>query len=404
MATLAFQLALVFIGSTRDADPFTVRVALKPGTHYAGQAIEAIVSTVAGREAPRIVAPATSDARIIARQQDVRPLTASGIGEVVAATNLFRAHYWIVPRRAGTLRVPPFRARLGERAGASAPLTIEVRDVPAAGRTAAFLGGVGALKVDAEAKPTTIRLGQEVEYYLRLDGPAALGSIERPTPRFRGVRVSPEPDQLVTSPPSRLWVWRLRPTRAGELVVPPVPVAHFDPEAKVYLTKLAPSVRVRVMDVPRLDPSAIDYADPAETPEMWRPMFAGGLGLSIALIGLIVARRRFRRPSPRRLARRLLAKLGGSQRDVDSTARQINLMVAEFLHHVADRPTGALTPEEARLGIEAAGLEPALATRVGALITACDRARFAGKHETIEDLTREAREVFEMLSRRGAAD
>ena len=55
-------------------------------------------------------------------------------------------------------------------------MTLGVKALPVAGRTADFLGGVGEFEVGAEAEPTAVRSGQTLEYRVTVTGPAARGS------------------------------------------------------------------------------------------------------------------------------------------------------------------------------------------------------------------------------------
>ena len=163
------------------------------------------------------------------------------------------------------LRVPPVTVRLGERSGASSPLQVQVRNLPAPGRPATFLGGVGRLdELDAKARPATIRAGQDLEYRIRLIGPAARGS-SRP-PELAGfdqlpvgLKIEVLPAETVADPPSEVFRFRLRPTRAGEASLPPVAIAYFEPKLGQYLTKTTSSVPIKVIDVAAFDPQSLDY-------------------------------------------------------------------------------------------------------------------------------------------------
>ena len=138
------------------------------------------------------------------------------------------------PRRPGTLEIPSIRARLGDQSGRSRPVRVTVRPVPAEGRPAEFLGGVGRFALQAEADPRSVRVGQELEYRITVTGPAAWGMTGRPElKRFDrlpiGLRIEPRPVESTNEPPSRTFVYRLRPTRPGDAVLPPVSIAAFDP-------------------------------------------------------------------------------------------------------------------------------------------------------------------------------
>src|SRR6202044_2483611 len=168
----------------------------------------------------------------------------------------------VVARRPGTLEIPSIRARLGDSSGRSRPLRVSIRPVPAGGRSAEFLGGVGRFALSAEAVPAVVRVGQELEFRITVTGRAAWGMTDRPDlKRFArlkiGLRIEPRSGDLTPEPPSRTFVYRLRPTRPGEEVLPPVSIAAFDPSTSRYVTRASPSVPIKVVAVPSFDPATI---------------------------------------------------------------------------------------------------------------------------------------------------
>ena len=84
-----------------------------------------------------------------------------------------------------------------------------------------------------------------------------------------GLRIEPRPDETTDEPPARTFVYRLRPTQAGEVVLPPVAIAAFDPSLARYVTHVTAGVPIRVVAVPSFDPATIAY-DPPST-AMSRP-------------------------------------------------------------------------------------------------------------------------------------
>ena len=64
----------------------------------------------------------------------------------------------------------------------------------------------------------------------------------------------------MNSPPSRRFRYRIRPTRPGAASLPPVAVAAFDPQTARYVTRVTSSIPIRVVDVPKFDPSTLGYA------------------------------------------------------------------------------------------------------------------------------------------------
>jgi hypothetical protein len=392
----AVALALIAAGcgnakAEEPAGRLRVVAQVRPEAYYVGQSIELSVGVVAGREQPEVTMPKVAGADVTLVGTDLKPLTASGIGEAVFETNLFRTRYRLIPRRAGTLTIPPVPARLGERRGASEPLSIAVRNPPLVGRPAEFLGGVGGFEVEATAEPSSLRSGQTLEYRVTVRGPGARGitgapSLARLERLPLGLRVEREPDQAVADPPSHTFVYRLRPTRAGEATLPPVSVAGFDPKDARYVTKVTPGVPIRVADVPRFDPSALEYDGPDVPDSGAGPWFAGNRGWAVVAgavllvglgVGVVLGLRRA--SGVTRGVGRLCAGVAG-RLDRGGCDAEVGRTVTEglisYLSLTTGRSPGALTPAEAEQGVALATGSADLARRADRLITDCDRAQF----------------------------
>src|SRR5512135_837135 len=406
----AFLLGLMSVPATGQDDvPLVVRTQVAPGVHRVGQAIEVRVGVVAAGERPEVVPPKVAGADLTLVGTSSRPIVASGIGTLVLERDQFLSRFRLVPHRTGTLEIPPFRARLGERTGASRPLRLSIGALPPVGRPAEFLGGVGPFEVAAEASPTTLRAGQEFEFRIHLTGPGALGATRRPgLARFDrvtlGLRVEPRPTDVVAEPPSRIFRYRLRPTRAGEAVLPPVAVAAFDPESDQYVTKVTAGVPIRVVAVPRFDPTSLDDGpepNTASTRAVERGTLHIGFGAGLLLASLVLAwawRRPDRRSGPGRLARQLSCSFDAG-RAPEEVARAITDGLIEYLALATARPRGALTPDEARRGILQAAGSTDLAARAERLVARGDRVRFAREDADTEELVSAAWLLFSDLGR-----
>lgn len=398
------------------ARPLRVTAQVSSSPHYVGQAITLQVSATAHDERPTITLPKIVGAEVTATGIDLKPISSVGIGSLLVAENhryLFR--YRIVPRRAGPLTIPAIVARLGERTGRSDPKSLTIKPVPESGRPANFLGGVGAFQLTAEVQPPRVRVGQVVDFVLRVTGPAALGMTQAPTldQRLRltpGLRIESKPGELVTEPPSRTFLYRLRPTRAGALVLPPVAVTAFDPAHRMYQTKVSPSLTVQVVEVPRFDPAQLAYAPPPLDDTKWPKFVAIGGGILVLLLvgaGLVWVWYRFRRtPAQRRpslsasrMAARLLKECD-RRAPAPEIGRRITQGLAEYLALVQDRPRGALTPAEAEEAVRVLG-GSALGEQAQRLVASCDRAQYAVEGPATETLLGEATRLFDELSQVG---
>lgn len=391
----------------QETEPFRVQARIAAATYYPGQATELTVGVVAGDERPEIRAPVVAEASVTPAGTSFRPISASAIGDLVAERNLYVARFRIIATRPGPLVVPPVVARLKERSGRSEPVRLTIARLPD-DRPGEFLGGVGTFELTAEVSPATVRSGQEFEYRIGVKGTAARGMTENPLlGRFRkvplGLRIEPLPSELVQDPPSRIFRFRVRPTKAGEATLPPVAITAFDPAIKRYVTRVTPGVPVRVLDLPKYNPATLSYATSSGSGDSVRGQLIGwaigiSSGLLAASIGALLLARRIRvRRGRAWLARRLLARLQCELEKVKDSAdagRRVTEGTAAYLRIIAGRPPGALTPLEAQHAIaESTGAQP-LAARVERLIGLCDRAQFAESDSVLDELIAEARMLF----------
>ena len=373
------------------AGPLRVTIVVAPGPHYVGQAIEVQVQVEGSPESPSVEAPRVAGAEVRHLRQDrARPSA---------------ARFLIIPGHPGVLDVPPFRARSGDRSGASRSTRLTVVNVPAEGRTAAFLGGVGPFEVRAEAEPLSVRLGQTLEYRVHISGDAAWGSARPPDlgehtkHALRVESLTDAFDDAVT--PIRTFRFRLRPSRSGRVVLPPVAVASFDPKTRRYTTKATSSLSIRVEEPPRFDPARLDYEH--ATPPGPRPLtiglwtFAGSSAFGLILWFRSVRRRKARPADPRRLALELSRGLGGCDDEVEA-ARAVSEALTGFLQRVDGRTPGVLTPVEARAWFGRVTDDETLASLAQELVSRCDRARYGAGGDEAKELLAEGRRFFEGIA------
>ena len=379
-------------------------VALGPGPYHVGQGVGLTVrpaGTDASDEPPGAIAP---------------PRVAGADLIALASGTAGRTDYVLVPRRPGTLTIPPFRGRRGTSPVASPPVTIAVGPIPQAGRSAAYLGGVGDLQLTSQVEPAQIRLGQVVEYQLRLGGPAAWGSERAPAlpplPAALTIREATA-ERTGTNPPVRIFRYLLRAIEPGRAVVPPITVASFDPTSGRFLTRSAPSQVVTIEPPPGFDASRVDFG-PNRRPGRGRP----GLGLGLAAGTLLAAvgalgiawwwhrraiqawwdRRRANRPPDWRRAALGLAAAAEGLADHRVVAEGIAVRFASGLSRATGRPVAVLTPPEAVATVARLTADPGLADRAGDLAMRLDEIRFdrqMGGHAAGREAVR--REVLTLL-------
>jgi hypothetical protein len=238
------------------------------------------------------------------------------------------------------------------------------------------------------------------EYRLVLTGPGARGSTQWPIlpefDRIKGLKIEPAGTELVADPPSRTFRYRTRATEPGAMTLPAVAVATFEPGMRRYVETRAPSVTVRVVDVPRFDPSVL----PSVLDDV--PSGQGGWVWSIPavmIVGawLMVAVVR-RRTSARRSARRVAREL--ARATPDEAAGLVASGLKDYLARAVGRSRGELTPDEAAREVGRAVGDSSLADRARSLVERSDRARFGHEAGAAAGLAEEASAFFEELARR----
>jgi hypothetical protein len=428
MSLLGVWVLLAGTVGGQESDDLRVRVEVSPGTHYVGQAIELLVGVVGAGQRPEVDRPSIGGADVwLVDNNGLKPISISGIGGMAAESNLFVSRFCVVPRRAGPLEIPAIRAHLRDLSGRSRPVKLTIRPVPVEGRTAEFLGGVGRFALEAEAEPKVLRVGQELEFRITVTGAAAWGMFDRPElKRFDrlpiSLRIDPKPTEMTTKPLSRRFVYRLRPTRPGEAVLPPVAIASFDPASSRYINQFTAGVPVRVVAVPIFDPAGFEPGEPAggsgpSTAQVWTAwIVSAGLLLGVT-VGLVRVRRRTkdRRLHGTAAARRYAARrarglgsmpltaAGDPSRPGETLALEINSGLIRYLEIGLGRPPGALTPEEARLGVASCSGSDELGHRAAQLAARCDGMLYRDAPAPPEDdpgrLRDDARGLFAALGR-----
>jgi hypothetical protein len=412
-----------------------------------GESIELDVGIVGRDQRPKVEVPAIKNADVWTVGTSFKPLSATGIGRSTSVQNLFITRLRVIPRRAGILEIPPILGRIDNRSGRSRQRRLSVQSPPPEGRPAEFLGGIGEFTVEAEATPASVRVGAELMYRITVSGPAAWGLTSRPDlARFGRIAVSPRieslPEQTVNEPPSRTFLYRIRPTRAGDVVLPPVSIAAFDPELERYITKATQGIPVKVVAVAAYNTQTLDY-NTANLDQSrgiataWAATGAILLAFLAALpLALLIHRRRLARgqtgpEAARQFARRALRELRKladekwvhymceNPRDsgwvhyrrtsphlYQPAARQITEALIEYARIGVGRPPGALTPDEARDVLAGLTRSQALGDRAALLLDRCDLALFAAGTDLCDAkvLIESARELFEALGQDSKAE
>jgi hypothetical protein len=291
----------------QSTDPLRVKAEVGPGPYFVGQGFELRVGVTAAGQRPKVDPPRLNGARAWVIGTEVRPITTSSIVSVVARENLYVVRFRVVAERAGAVEIPAIQAQLNGRSGRSRPKSVTIKTPPLLGRSAEFLGGIGKFEVLAESSPKVVRVGQELDFRIKVTGPAAWGMTDRPdlgrySRLVTGLRIEAKPDETIDEPPTRTFVYRLRPARAGEAILPPVAIAAFDPSLSRYVTRVTEGVSLRVVAVPSFDPTTINDEVPSTVTSgreviLWTVSSLGALSFAVFLIV-----RQLRRPLSRPLS------------------------------------------------------------------------------------------------------
>jgi hypothetical protein len=230
-----------------------------------------------------------------------------------------------------------------------------------------------------------------------------------------GLRIEPKPVESTEEPPSRTFVYALRPTRPGEAVLPPVAVAAFDPKSRHYITHVTPSVPIRAIAVPAFDTATIPDLgasggyDAGRT-AMRRAVIVGATALLVgATVAIAWVRRKARlagRLGGPAAARRFAARTArGLANDVPGVPQELALRVAaaliRYLRLGIGRPPGALTPDEAREGVARCSGSDELGAQAARVAASCDGLLYCDAPTPPEDprrLREDARDLFSRLA------
>ncbi len=382
------------IGTQPEPGNSAVTVQLDPGPYCVGQGVHVAVKVPEGTLKPPAVVGG-----------DLLPIPTLRPGE---------ARFVLVPRRAGMLEIGSFRVLVGERLVGSKPTRIEVATIPAGGRTAAFLGGVGDFQVASQVKPASIKVGQSVEYRITITGPAAWGSFQNvplaglPT----GLQVRQAAAELVPGEvPERSNRYHLRAIEPGRLVLPPVSVAAFDPRSGRFLTRSTSSQVVIVVAPPAFDPATVDLGPvkgrSRSSRRRWAEITLGSLSLLLG-VGLVwkqrVIRRWFQdwqrgRPVNWNRQALMLSRWASTQtRDPETVGAEIVARLACAIAHASGQTLAVLTPSDAEVVVVALTGSSQVANRTKDLVAWCDRLRFdQNANATVGDLEEVVAEAVAIL-------
>ncbi len=299
---------------------------------------------------------------------------------------------------------------------ASRPVTIEVDPLPAEAQPGSFTGHVGSLGVTASVNRSDVETNEAVTLRVEYSGTGNLRTLPAPEIEFpvEFEAFPPETSERISEGGGSLQGTRtheyvLIPRVPGELTIPAIEVAYFDPATERYGTSRSEPVEVTVagdaaaLEGPGAVPTAVETIREEirfihiGTPRFVRvglPLYATGVFWVILLLPLVavggamvlrrhrdriegdVAYARVRRAS--RMAKKRLARArglaGGDPREFyGEVAGALQGLLADRLN-IAE---AGLVREEAGRIAARRGASPDTLERLFACLDDCDRQRFA---------------------------
>lgn len=129
--------------------------------------------------------------------------------------------------------------------------SLQVNELPAAGRPANFSGLVGRYSIEAEAAPTELNVGDPITLTLRVAGPRYLAktelpSLENQTALVRDFRIPQDRASGTVKGRSKEFTQTIRATHSGVKQIPPIELAYFNPDIEAYETAMTEAIPVTV--------------------------------------------------------------------------------------------------------------------------------------------------------------
>ena len=191
-----------------------------------------------------------------------QPVEQNGYTEVINS-NEYRVNELrtvLFPSVVGTIAIDPAALAVptgtagGQRLLESSPVSIEVRP-PSAGAPAEFTGAVGRFDISAEVDAATGKVNEPVRLTVVLSGEGNIEALPDPAwPEFAGWRVIESPANVSSQvidgqvAGSRTYGNVLVPERAGEMTIPEIVYAYFDPNLEQYVRAATAAILISVAD------------------------------------------------------------------------------------------------------------------------------------------------------------
>lgn len=297
----------------------------------------------------------------------------------------------------------------------SEPFAVEIAELPKEGRPKNFNGAVGSLELRGSITKSVVKVGESFSLELQMLGTAVSDTFDAPAlDSLSGFHVFGKQDERGDR--SLRVRYDVAAVTAGELELPAVEIAYYDPDETRYRVARVGPFKLRAAAVEgakglealpdskkALEPGVDDLWDRMDArgaaPERFRPSSALAwlallLPLLLFLSGFAFVRVRARRAGDVEGRRRQGARRVFEQR-IDAEGPLVALS-----HFVADRLSwepGAVLGRDLEARLQAAGVSESRAREISELFARLEAGRYAGGNE--EELVRDARSMVEALDR-----
>lgn len=157
----------------------------------------------------------------------------------------------------------------------SQPIELEVRPLPAQGRPADFSGAVGNFNISTQLdRDSAVANEEEIKLSVTIEGTGDANSLSAPKlPPMPAFKQLGEPASSTTSRKenndlisTKKFEYVLRPLQAGEITIPPIVMATFDPKAEEYTRIESNPSGINVKPGTRPAPAPVAAAAVHQTP------------------------------------------------------------------------------------------------------------------------------------------
>lgn len=204
----------------------------------------------------------------------------------------------LYPATSGRLVIPALTYRMMPGQSASPvtlrtePVSIEVLPLPEQGRPVGFKGAVGSYSMQVSLMDTVGRVGVPVRLAIELETDGNIDALTPPTiPPLNGAKVyelsrlKPVSDPRYNAGSNLVrWEANVVPTVAGELRIPELEFAYFDPVQRVYKTLRSRPLSIEIADAER--PTADEVV--VQSQNGWAVTFLKSRWFNYSLVGLLI--------------------------------------------------------------------------------------------------------------------